>query len=137
MRAPHVKALVAAVLVASLPIGMGTLALVVFIERETGSYGAAGLVAAALAGGAAAVTPLLGRMIDRAGQAAVLLPCALVSPLALLLAAFEPGPAAVGAAGRARLTGPATPGASGGHEQLTDGPRRDARPYSFTHVMQT
>jgi len=96
MRAPHVKALVAAVLVASLPIGMGTLAIVVFIQRETGSYASAGLVAAALAGGAAAVTPLLGRLIDRAGQAAVLLPCALVSPLALLAIALTGAGAPVG-----------------------------------------
>jgi MFS family permease len=76
---------------------MGTLALVVFIERATGSYGAAGLVAAALAGGAATVTPLLGRLIDRLGQAAVLLPCALVSPLALLAIAFAADGAPIGA----------------------------------------
>ena len=78
LRAPHVRPLVAAVLVSALPIGMGTLAIVVFIQRETGSYSAAGLVAAALAAGAATVTPALGRLIDRAGQAAVLLPCAVV-----------------------------------------------------------
>jgi MFS family permease len=91
LRAPHVRPLVAAVLVASLPIGMGTLALVVFVQRETGSYGSAGIVAAAMAGGAAAITPLLGRLIDRAGQAAVLVPCAIVSPLALLSIAFAAG----------------------------------------------
>jgi MFS family permease len=79
---------VAAVLVAALPIGMGTLALVVFIQRATGSYGAAGIVAAALATGAAMVTPALGRLIDRRGQAAVLLPCAVLSPLALLAIAL-------------------------------------------------
>jgi len=97
LRAPHVRPLVAAVLVASLPIGMGTLALVVFIERETGSYGAAGLVAAALAGGAAGVTPLLGRLIDRVGQAVVLLPCAIVSPIALLAIALAGAGAPLGA----------------------------------------
>lgn len=81
----------AAVLVASLPIGMGTLAVVVFIQRETGSYAAAGLVAAALAGGTAAVMPLLGRLVDRAGQAAVLVPCAVVAPAALLAIAYAGG----------------------------------------------
>ncbi|MBW3608006.1 MAG: TIGR00300 family protein, partial [Actinobacteria bacterium] len=44
---------------------MVTLAIVVFIQRETGSYAAAGLVAAALAAGVAIVTPVLGRLIDR------------------------------------------------------------------------
>lgn len=82
--APHVTPLVVAVVVAVVPIGMGTLAVVVFVQRQTGSYAAAGQVAAALAVGAAAGTPLLGRLIDRVGQAAVLLPCAVVSPLALL-----------------------------------------------------
>jgi MFS family permease len=96
LRAPHVKALVAAVLVASLPIGMGTLALVVFIQRTTGSYAAAGLVAAALAAGAAMVMPALGRLIDRVGQAVVLLPCAVVSPLALLTIALAGGDLPVG-----------------------------------------
>jgi len=61
LRAEYVGPLVAAVLVAVLPVGMGTLAIVVFIQRETGSYATAGVVAAALALGAAAVTPLLGR----------------------------------------------------------------------------
>ena len=84
LRAPHVRPLVAAVLVAALPIGMSTLAVVVFVQRQTGSYAAAGLVAGALALGTAAGTPVLGRLVDRAGQAAVLLPCALCSPLALL-----------------------------------------------------
>ena len=96
LRAPHVRPLVAATLVAALPIGRGTLALVVFIQRETGSYAAAGLVAAALAAGAAAVTPALGRLIDRVGQAAVLLPCAVVSPLALVGIAVAGGDAPVG-----------------------------------------
>ena len=53
-------------------------------------------MAAALAGGAAAVTPLLGRLIDRAGQMAVLLPCAVVSPLALLAIALTGAGAPVG-----------------------------------------
>ena len=96
LRTPHVRPLVAATLVGTLPIGMGTLAIVVFIQRETGSYASAGLVAAALAAGAAAVTPALGRLIDRVGQAAVLLPCAVVSPLALAAIAVAGGDAPVG-----------------------------------------
>ncbi|HWI06708.1 MAG TPA: MFS transporter, partial [Solirubrobacteraceae bacterium] len=83
LRAPQVAPLVASALVAVLPIGMGTLAVVVFVQRQTGSYGTAGLVAAALALGAAVATPMLGRLIDRVGQARVLVPCAVVSPVAL------------------------------------------------------
>jgi MFS family permease len=110
LRAPYVRPLVAATLVASLPIGMGTLALVVFIERETGSYAAAGIVAAALALGAASVTPLLGRTIDRAGQAVVLLPCAVVSPLAMVAIALAGGDAPVAVlAGIAFVAGGSSP----------------------------
>lgn len=94
--APHVGPLVAATLVAALPIGMGTLAIVIFVERATGSYGAAGLVAAALAAGLALVTPALGRLIDRVGQGAVLLPCAVLSPLGLAAIALGGAEAPIG-----------------------------------------
>ncbi|HEV2060558.1 MAG TPA: hypothetical protein VGR11_14475, partial [Solirubrobacteraceae bacterium] len=97
LRAPQVRPLVVATLIAALPIGMVTLAIVVFIQRETGSYAAAGLVAAALAAGVAIVTPVLGRLIDRVGQAAVLLPCAVVSPLGLAAIAIGGADAPVGA----------------------------------------
>lgn len=110
LRAPHVRPLVVATLVAVLPIGMVTLAIVVFIQRETGSYAAAGLVAAALAAGLAIVTPVLGRLIDRAGQAAVLLPCAIVSPLGLAAIALAGADAPLGAlCASAFVTGGSTP----------------------------
>ncbi len=83
LRAPQVTPLLAGALVAVLPVGMGTLAVVVFVERQTGSYAPAGLVAAALAFGAAVATPVLGRLIDRVGQPRVLVPCAVVSPVGL------------------------------------------------------
>lgn len=110
LRAAHVGPLVAATLVAALPIGMSTLAIVVFIQRETGSYAAAGLVAAALAAGVALVTPALGRLIDRGGQAAVLLPCAVLSPLGLTAIALGGADAPVGVlAAVAFLAGGSTP----------------------------
>lgn len=110
LRAAHVGPLVAATLVAALPIGMSTLALVVFIQRETGSYAAAGVVAAALAAGVALVTPVLGRLIDRGGQAAVLLPCAVLSPLGLTAIALGGADAPLGVlAAVAFLAGGSTP----------------------------
>lgn len=110
LRAPHVRALVVATLVAALPIGMGTLAIVIFVQRATGSYAAAGVVAAAMAAGVALVTPMLGRLIDRAGQAAVLLPCAVVSPLGLTAIALGGADAPVGVlAAVAFLAGGSTP----------------------------
>lgn len=110
LRAAHVGPLVAATLVAALPIGMSTLAIVVFIQRETGSYAAAGVVAAALAAGVALVTPVLGRLIDRGGQAAVLLPCAVLSPLGLAAIALGGADAPLGVlAAVAFLTGGSTP----------------------------
>jgi MFS family permease len=55
-----------------MPSGMGPLAIVLLVHGATGSYGHAGLVAGAFAVGQAVGGPLQGRLIDRAGQTAVL-----------------------------------------------------------------
>ena len=46
LRTPHVRPLVIAAMVARLPIGMDSLAIVLFLRQRTGSYAVAGVVAA-------------------------------------------------------------------------------------------
>jgi MFS family permease len=78
LRTRHVRPLMLAALIARLPIGMDSLAIVLFLRERSGSYAAAGLVAAAFALGAGAGSPLSGRLIDRFGQRTVLVPEALI-----------------------------------------------------------
>jgi MFS family permease len=68
----------AVALVARLPIGIDSLAIVLFMRDRTGSYAGAGLVAAAFALGGGAGAPLSGRLVDRFGQSRVLPRVALV-----------------------------------------------------------
>ena len=70
---PHVPALVTGSLLGRLPYGMTSLCLVLFLQAQTGSFAAAGVVAAAAALAAALGAPLLGRVIDRRGQTTILL----------------------------------------------------------------
>jgi MFS family permease len=70
-------------LIARLAKGMTPLAAVVLIHQTTGSYADAGVVTVALALGDAAATPAQGRLLDRYGHAAVLLPSAGLYAVAL------------------------------------------------------
>jgi MFS family permease len=78
LRTPHVLPLMAAALIARLPIGIDALAIVLFLRERSGSYAAAGVVSAAFALGGGAGAPLAGRLVDRFGQGRVLVPLALV-----------------------------------------------------------
>jgi MFS family permease len=78
---PHAAALLAASILARLPLGMTPLALLLLMRGRGFDYGEAGLVVAAYTLALGASAPVLGRLIDRRGRAAVLLPCALVYPL--------------------------------------------------------
>ena len=84
LRAPHVAALLAAALVARLPIGVEGLATVLFLREETGSFAVAGAVAGALVIGSGLGNPVVSRLIDRRGVRAVLVPVAVVHALALI-----------------------------------------------------
>lgn len=72
---PGVRRFVPAGLVGRLPISMAALGTVVFVQDRTGSYGLGGAVAAAGAVGEAVAAPRIGRLLDRHGQARVLLAC--------------------------------------------------------------
>ena len=73
---PGVAVIMVTGLLARLPIGIMGLALVLFVREETGSYASAGAIAAAYAAGTALAGPFAGRLVDRLGARAVLLPMA-------------------------------------------------------------
>jgi MFS family permease len=76
LRAPDVARLLAAAVLARMPIGIDSLAIVLFVRAQTGSFAAAGGVAAAFGLGSGVTSPLQGRLIDRHGHARVMLPLA-------------------------------------------------------------
>ncbi|SDP20016.1 Predicted arabinose efflux permease, MFS family [Nakamurella panacisegetis] len=94
----------AATVVARLPIAMAPLGMVVLIQHVRGSYGIAGVVTGAFAVGIAIGAPIWGRLMDRLGQARIILPIVLAS--AALLAALSIG--AVQGAGNPALVTLAT-----------------------------
>jgi MFS family permease len=76
LRAPDVARLLSAAVLARMPIGIDSLAMVLFVRAETGSFARAGLVAAAFGIGVGCSAPVLGRLIDVQGHARVMLPLA-------------------------------------------------------------
>jgi MFS family permease len=83
LRAPDVARLLGAAVLARMPIGIDSLAMVLFTRAETGSFAAAGLVAAAFGLGSGVTSPIQGRLIDRHGHARVMLPLAALHAAAL------------------------------------------------------
>jgi MFS family permease len=108
---PHVLALCATSVLARLPVGMGAVALVIFVHDRTGSFGAAGVVAGAFTIGLGATSPLLGRLVDRRGPRRVLIPAAFLTALGLLLVIVlaEAGAGTAALVAAAALAGGATP----------------------------
>src|SRR5215210_3459081 len=83
LRTPQLRPLIAFSFVGRLPFGILSLALVLFIRHETGSFATAGAVAGAFAFSAGLLAPLQGRAVDRLGQTRVLVPLALVHTASL------------------------------------------------------
>lgn len=111
LRLPGVPRLVPFWLITFLPFGMAPLG-VVFLLRDNGySYVTAGVVLATYTTGMAAGAPVVGRLIDRAGQRDVLMLCAVAFAAGLLglvgLAARGTSPSALCVA--AGITGAAIP----------------------------
>ncbi|MEO6495911.1 MAG: MFS transporter [Solirubrobacteraceae bacterium] len=65
LRAPHVARLWAVTTIARLPIGINSLAMVLAVRAETGSFAAAGAAAGAHALTVGLSSPLQGRLVDR------------------------------------------------------------------------
>ncbi len=106
VRAPGVAPLVVASAIGRLPYGMNILALILLLRAEGLSYAEVGIVSAASGLALGATAPLVGRLIDRAGQTRVLVgtTCVCVAAETGLVVA------AVSGAGVAVLTGLAVVG---------------------------
>jgi MFS family permease len=76
--------LIVSLLIGRIPIGIFGLAIVLLVREETGSFAQAGLASAAWAVGAGVLAPIQGRLVDRFGQPAVLLPSTIVNALAVI-----------------------------------------------------
>lgn len=71
-REPGLATMLAASIIARLPIGMASLMLLLFVQERTGSFARAGTVSGLYVLGLAALSPILGRFVDRAGPRRVL-----------------------------------------------------------------
>ncbi len=98
-----------------LPSGMFSLALVLFVRAHTGSFLAAGVTVGAFALAGALVGPLLGALVDRAGQTRVLLAAAGAQAAALgaLVLAAHAGAPVSAIVALAALAGAAQPPIAG------------------------
>jgi predicted MFS family arabinose efflux permease len=93
---PGARLLLGSSILARLPLPMLGIGLLVHAQQLTGSFAAAGLVAAAYAAGTGIGGPVLGRLVDGRGQTAVLAPSALASTALLAVVAVLPHGAALG-----------------------------------------
>ncbi|HYP46207.1 MAG TPA: MFS transporter [Propionibacteriaceae bacterium] len=84
---PRARAFTLAGFVARMPIAMVALSVVLLVTATTGSYGRAGVITAVATVTGAFTAPLWGRLIDRIGQARVLIAAALLCNISLALLA--------------------------------------------------
>jgi MFS family permease len=71
-------------IVARLPLGMSTLAILLLIHQETGSFASAGVVVGAFTLASAAAAPVQGALVDRYGGRRVVTPFAVLQALSLV-----------------------------------------------------
>ncbi|MCP9950322.1 MFS transporter [Actinomadura madurae] len=140
LRRPYAGRLLGGTLLGRLPNGMGMLAVVLHIRADGGGYPLAGTLAAVFGLATAAGQPVLGRVMDRAGQPRVLVPaaCAAAAGFALLAAVgADPLPvsvAAVVAAGFA--TPPLEAGLRALWPDVLDGPEQVDAAYALDAAAQ-
>ncbi|MEH6379818.1 MFS transporter, partial [Streptomyces sp. KLMMK] len=108
LRGPHVTRLLLGTLVGRLPSAMASVAVPLALRQAGASYGFVGVAVGVFAIASAIGGPLLGRLVDRAGQPLVLLPTALVAAVGFAAVAVAPGSRTAVLAGVA-LAGAATP----------------------------
>lgn len=84
LSAPGCARVFATALLARLPQGMSTLAILLLVRSQTRSYAAAGVAVGAFALATAAGAPVLGRLVDRFGRRRVLVPTAVAQALAMV-----------------------------------------------------
>ncbi|SIO25412.1 MFS transporter [Agromyces cerinus] len=90
LRTSGVARIIAAQLTARFPSGMLSLAFLLHVEQQTGSYGAAGLVLAATSIGQAVAGPLTSRLMGRLGMRPVLIATLAICVTAIVAIAVLP-----------------------------------------------
>ncbi|WKX69437.1 MFS transporter [Streptomyces sp. XD-27] len=85
LRTRYAVRLLAGTLIGRLPNATASLAIVLFVRAEGGSYALAGALSAVYGVGNAIGQPLLGRAVDLLGQPRVMLPSAVLSALGMAL----------------------------------------------------
>ena len=89
---PGFTRLLASSVLGRLPSGMFSLAILLFVRAQTGSFLTAGVAVGVFTLAGAAVSPLQGALVDRFGQPRVLLPCAVGQGLLLVSFVLVVGP---------------------------------------------
>ena len=84
-RLPDVTRLLAMAVLARMPLGTVTLALLLHVRELTGSFAAAGAAVGSYLAASALTAPIIGRWIDRRGARGALIVTGVVSPAALLV----------------------------------------------------
>jgi MFS family permease len=129
------RTLLAASVLARLPLAMFSIALLVHVRALTGSFAAAGAATGAYAAAVGAGGPLLGRAADRRGQTLPLLGAASAAAGLLMALALLPHGAPAAAVALAALLGLATPPvgpcARGLLPELLDDPAALRSAYAF------
>lgn len=90
VRVPGVLRVTVSQLVARFPLGMLSLAVLLHVQRASGSYALAGLVVASVSVGEAVAMPLLSRSVGAVGIRPPVLAAALLNATGMLLLAFGP-----------------------------------------------
>lgn len=90
LSAPGAPALLGSSILARLPLAMFSIALLVHAQQLTGSFAVAGVVSGAYAISGAVAAPLLGRLVDRCGQTAVLISGAALTAVVLIVTGLLP-----------------------------------------------
>lgn len=128
-RVPGFLPLLGASLIARLPLGMSTLALLLLAQRSTGSYQLAGIAVGCFALASALGSPARGRLADRYGPSPVLLVTGVAQPVALVgvaltaaAAASTPAPMLVTVALAGLLVPPVGPVTRAAWQQLVTAP---------------
>jgi len=84
-RVPGLRATLLASFPGRLPIGVATLAILLFLQSRSGSFAIAGAIAGCYVVGLAVVAPVLGRLMDRLGPRPVLSASATIYPVMLVV----------------------------------------------------
>lgn len=140
LRARHVTRLLTGTLVGRLPNGTASIAIVLFVRSEGGSYTLAGALAAVCGLATAVGQPLLGRAVDLYGQPRVQLPAAVLSALGMCVLAVAGCDSLPVAYAAAAVGGLFTPPLEGGLRALwpdvLGGEERVHRAYAMDAVAQ-